>query len=188
LDSLSQKQRKRTQYIRSKIAVKNRKKGLNMLLREISKPRGVMVEIGCWAGLSTITFVRRFEKVFAIDPWINGYDDENDKVSRGIPMNIIEDIFDHRMKPFDHMEKIKKMSLDAAPSFEDKSLDFVYIDACHQYESVLSDINAWLPKIKPGRFIGGHDYSWTGVAKAVDEVFGKPDKTFRDTSWLKEVV
>jgi predicted O-methyltransferase YrrM len=77
-------------------------------------------------------------------------------------------------------------SIYAAKSYEDKSLDFVFIDANHDFEFVKQDIESWLPKIKPGGYIGGHDYSESdghkGVVKAVDEAF--PEKEIIGTSWL----
>lgn len=62
---------------------------------------------------------------------------------------------------------------------DDASLDMVFIDADHNYESVKADIAAWLPKVKPGGIISGHDYSgdmygsFPGVDQAVHEAFGK---------------
>lgn len=68
------------------------------------------------------------------------------------------------------------LSWDAATFYEDKSLDFVMIDADHSYGSVRRDIDAWLPKVKPGGIIAGHDYIDFapldfGVMKAVNETF-----------------
>jgi len=64
-------------------------------------------------------------------------------------------------------------SADTANKAMDKSLDFVFIDAAHDYKSVKKDILAWLPKIKEGGYIAGHDYpGYPGVKKAVDEIFG----------------
>jgi hypothetical protein len=65
-------------------------------------------------------------------------------------------------------------SISAATNFMDASVDVIYIDADHSYESVKSDLNIWYPKIRDGGFICGHDYqvsggTWPGVTKAVDE-------------------
>jgi predicted O-methyltransferase YrrM len=50
-------------------------------------------------------------------------------------------------------------SLEGAKQFEDDSLDFVFIDADHEYQAVLQDIHHWLPKVKPGGCLSGHDYN-----------------------------
>lgn len=52
--------------------------------------------------------------------------------------------------------------------------DFVFLDADHSYEGLSADIKAWAPKIKPGGWLGGHDYENTdfpkfGVTQAVNE-------------------
>jgi hypothetical protein len=50
-------------------------------------------------------------------------------------------------------------------------LDLVYIDACHSYECVRNDLNAWFGKVKKGGIIAGHDYKNNdyGVRQAADE-------------------
>jgi len=53
---------------------------------------------------------------------------------------------------------IRGFSVDAAKDFDNKSLDFVYIDANHNFQNVTNDICAWLPKIKKGGIISGHDF------------------------------
>ncbi len=69
---------------------------------------------------------------------------------------------------------IRLDSLQAAQLYPDRSLDFVFIDANHDYEPVLADIHAWLPKIRTGGHIAGHDYmSDKQVKRAVDETFGR---------------
>ena len=99
-----------------------------------------------------------------------------------------EHYFDLRAKPW-NLTKHKTDSLTAAQHYKDHTFDLVYIDASHQYEHVKADINAWLPKVKPGGVIGGHDYAngWQGVIKAVDETFGEPDATFTDNSWAVRI-
>lgn len=61
-----------------------------------------------------------------------------------------------------------------ANKFPDKSVDEVFIDGDHKYHSVIADIDAWLPKMKPGGIMSGHDYGTfaQGVIDAVTERFG----------------
>jgi Methyltransferase domain len=65
-------------------------------------------------------------------------------------------------------------SLEAANGLSDGTLDFVFIDADHGYDAVKADIAAWLPKIRPGGWVTGHDYDlekFPGVVRAVEETF-----------------
>lgn len=55
-------------------------------------------------------------------------------------------------------EHIRKMSVDAAAMFKDEQLDFVFIDGNHSYDAVMSDLNAWYPKVHKGGIVAGHDY------------------------------
>ena len=70
---------------------------------------------------------------------------------------------------------IKNWSTEAAKIFADNSLDFVFIDAQHTYDSLKADIEAWEPKIKKGGYMLGHDIHFPGVLKAVKEIY--PDYT-----------
>lgn len=66
---------------------------------------------------------------------------------------------------------IKKWSLDAVKDFKRESLDFVYIDANHNYDSIMQDIIQWTRKVRPGGIVSGHDYHYKrpscGVVEAV---------------------
>ena len=65
---------------------------------------------------------------------------------------------------------IRKKSVDAAKDFEDESLDFVYIDGSHNFDSVMLDLLYWVPKVKTGGIVAGHDYNegyLNGVIPAV---------------------
>jgi hypothetical protein len=53
---------------------------------------------------------------------------------------------------------IRKFSMDAVKDFDDKSLDFVYIDANHGFRYVIDDIAEWSRKVKRGGIIFGHDF------------------------------
>ncbi len=65
---------------------------------------------------------------------------------------------------------------DAASLFADSTIDFLFVDAGHDYGEALADLLAWVPKVKAGGIIAGHDYSagqFPGVVQAVHEVFGE---------------
>lgn len=86
---------------------------------------------------------------------------------------------------------IRKRSVEAAAAFADASLDFVFIDADHSYEGCLADIRAWLPKVKPGGWICGHDYDHKvytefGVTQAVNESFTDVDLDV-DGTWFHHI-
>jgi hypothetical protein len=61
-----------------------------------------------------------------------------------------------------------RTSVQAAGLFPEGFFDFVYIDAGH--DQAACDLDLWWPKIRPGGFLGGHDYDlvWPEVIRAVD--------------------
>lgn len=69
----------------------------------------------------------------------------------------------------DYVNIIKNDSISASEQYDDNSLDYVFIDACHKYSHVKADLNAWYPKVKPNGFIAGHDIDRPGVEAAVTE-------------------
>jgi Methyltransferase domain len=61
----------------------------------------------------------------------------------------------------------------ASTLFADATIEWVHIDALHDYASVQADIKAWLPKIKPGGWLSGDDYDpvkWPDVVRAVRDL------------------
>ena len=80
-------------------------------------------------------------------------------------------------------------SVTAAGMFSGTAPRFVYIDACHDYESVLADIQAWLDVIVPWGVIAGHDWSaaFPGVEKAVRECFEDDQIEVRGSTWKVEL-
>ena len=147
-----------------------------------------MIEIGSYMGESTMMFASSglFEQIDVIEPHRGNeaFNNENkinwSEVKKEFKLNLrhFKNIIIHH-KDFSHNVDDK---------FEDGSYDFVYIDADHSYESVKKDIELYLPKLKKGGIIGGHDYcpySWPDVIKAVDESIGEPDSVVWDTSWIK---
>ena len=74
----------------------------------------------------------------------------------------------------------RQTSTEAAKRVPHHSLDFVYIDARHDYASVMEDLEAWFDKVRPGGIFAGHDYidgmfpaGEFGVKSAVDKFFAQ---------------
>ena len=134
------------------------------------------VEVGSWRGESAAIFAEsgKFNRLACVDPW------------EGVPT--VEAAFDEVAARFPIISKRKMVSMQAARLMREP-VDFVYIDARHGYQHVKADIEAWLPRVRPGGIIAGHDYEWRhrGVVQAVYETLGIPVHVFRDSSWLVEV-
>ena len=62
---------------------------------------------------------------------------------------------------------IRNFSNQAVNEFEDESLDFVFIDASHDFHSVNEDIYLWKNKVKKGGMVSGHDIDLLQVRMAV---------------------
>ena len=152
----------------------------------------VICEIGCFIGISTETFLQYSpKKLYAIDAWglLNeSYEDCNWILDGKLNFNSVEETFRTMAKNYDNIEIIKNYSHLASLQFKDQSLDFIYIDGEHKYESVKQDILNWMPKIKSSGYISGHDINQIGVVKAVSEIFDRQSiVAFDDTSWLVKV-
>lgn len=155
-----------------------------------------LAEIGVWKGHSISFLANEIRKtnpeaveLYAIDLFEDSQD-SNFIHDSGI-MNEVREITSIYNKVLEKTETrkmitdIKSISWEAADRFEDEYFDFVFIDADHSYESVKKDIIAWLPKIRKGGIISGHDYSnnHKGVMKAVNEIFGDKAKVYNNTVW-----
>lgn len=90
----------------------------------------------------------------------------------------------------DRSHVLEMLTSEAASKIPDGSQDFVFIDADHSYEGCRQDIRMYLPKIRSGGLIMGHDYNasaYPGVIRAVDETFSNRVRIHDDCVWSVEV-
>lgn len=134
---------------------------------------GTIVEVGCWKGASTIFLALEAREkqvsVFCVDTWLGSSEHSN---TNEVKERKLFGVFLENMRPvIDDISVLRISSVSASRVFEDGSLDAVFIDADHAYESVRQDILCWLPKVKSGGILAGHDYvsAYGGVIKAVNE-------------------
>lgn len=95
--------------------------------------------------------------LFGVDPWepYKGYKD----FARLGTFTSLEAQAHERLDKYEKYHFVKEYSMEAAETFTDEVLDFVYIDANHSEPYVSQDINAWFKKVKKGGIVAGHDYA-----------------------------
>lgn len=103
-------------------------------------------------------------RLYCVDPWdaYPGYPDYPDQGD--LDRRCLAAV--ERLKPYDAVI-ITRYSMDAVSGIENNSLDFVYIDANHDFPHVAEDIFYWSQKVRPGGIVSGHDYHFPQVAGAV---------------------
>lgn len=153
------------------------------------------VEVGVWRGTNIISIAKRFNSVMCY-----GYDSydsleysnqsfyKDDKAQ--ILIKEADIVFNHVKSESLKLKNFflyRKSSEQGANDFEDESIDMVFIDANHSFLSVKNDINNWLPKVKKGGCLSGHDYSlkFYGVVQAVNLILGADSIIVKsDDTWF----
>lgn len=77
---------------------------------------------------------------------------------------------------FPQLRILRMSSLEAVKIFPEKYFDLVFIDADHFYDPLKQDIKNWLPLVRKGGMLSGHDYGskrFPDCMRAVDECLGK---------------
>lgn len=142
------------------------------LYKEVMKlPEGsLIVEIGAYVGRSShvlcTTAKLRNCKVISIDPFLPAFDGwHNSDPKSAFTENVLT--------KFDNLQLIEGYSQDVYEQVP--NCDFLFIDGDHSYEGVKSDMELYLPKLKPGARVAFHDYvgsSFYGLQQAVNEKVG----------------
>lgn len=149
-------------------------------------------EIGVKEGRCISYLLRAFPELMmiAVDPWET--QPEGNETYQGWDFRDIYQQYKTNIIDVEHrIIEMRDYSTEAAFFINDETLDFVFIDAQHDYDSVCEDIKAWLPKIKAGGFISGHDYDPDpernyGVIQAVTDTLGEIT-TGDNFTWMKQV-
>lgn len=147
------------------------------------------VEVGTWKGRSAaymaVEIINSGKSIRfdCVDTW----EYVPDQVD--LPAELYTDLYNtflSNIEPVKHIiNPVRSRSTDAAKLYNNESLDFIFIDAAHDYENVLKDMKAWYPKLKSGGVFAGHDYSWSKeVKKAVHEFFGDRPIIEKEGCWI----
>ena len=159
------------------------------------------VEVGVKAGEFSAAILERWDgrELISVDPWAEA--PEGDYVDLA---NVAQAAHEanfaaarSRLARFGPRSSLWRMTGDeAAERIEPGSLDFVYLDARHDRESVARDLSTWAPLVRSGGILAGHDYldgtfpphGEFGVRSAVDSFFAgtglRVHATLADRPWV----
>lgn len=170
-------------------------------LRHIKRDSPRIAEIGVEFGGYTDQYINYFEspEVHLVDLWST--EGNEDPYFKDQPEQLEYALQQINRKYGDdgRVRICKGLADEWVDKFDDGFFDWIYIDACHTYEAVKNDITKWLPKVKKGGIISGHDffpdpnnivYSSFGVDQAVVEIFGSDfslTNEFYYKTWYHEV-
>lgn len=143
-------------------------------LLEAHRPM-VCVELGTWKGASAIAMARVLRKwgghLTCIDTW-TGAVDQVWGTKSGYPGMLVECANNIITAGVEANVCLMPAKTDEAAAHWSGWIDFLYVDADHSYQSVVTDLAMWWPFVKKGGLIAGDDYGnpqYPGVAEAWDE-------------------
>jgi hypothetical protein len=142
------------------------------------KDGDTIVEVGVWMGRSIIFLAQELQrlgktkcKLYAVDTFVGEKNQPAHTATIEEHGGSLRDVFVEnitRCGVADMITIIENDSAEAAACFAPKSVDFCFVDAAHDYESVKRDVAAWLPKVRGT--IAGHDAQHEPVLRAVREL------------------
>lgn len=153
------------------------------------------VEVGSWKGRSACYMAVEIHNsgkniLFdCVDTWDGSDEHKDPSLNTYEPLLLNKDglynEFLKNIEPVKHIiTPVRLTSVAASSRYVDGSLDFVFIDAAHDYDNVKNDILHWKNKITPGGRIAGHDYDYPDVSRAVHEIFSRADIEATEGCWV----
>lgn len=169
------------------------------LLLDRRRLLGCGVEVGVKGGEYSELLLDTWHgrNLISVDPWLEAPEGEYLDVAN-VRQEKHEDYYHEalsRLSRFGDRSTVWRMMGDeAADRIPGHCLDFAYLDARHDYESVMQDLEQWIGKVRPGGVLAGHDYidgrfaeGDFGVKSAVSEFFSLRHlpvrATFADPPW-----
>jgi hypothetical protein len=143
-----------------------------MLGRSLSPKTKLVVELGSWLGLSTRYIADHAPRaaVLCVDTWEGSPEHKTQpRFARLLPK--LFETFQARCWLYrDRVVPVRATSLDGLRRVHESGAepDFIYVDAEHSYQAVTAELTL-IRELFPLTLVGGDDYDWSGVRKAVDE-------------------
>src|SRR5687768_13145877 len=148
-----------------------------LALLEQTRPQ-VVVELGSWLGASAIAMARVVRRwggtVTCVDTWCGELDEHGaspDPTGKS-PLMILSCARAMVQAGVSASLRLIPATTREAAKHWRGPIDLLYVDAGHGYSDVLTDLEAWVPHVRPGGVIAGDDYGhprYPGVQWAWDE-------------------
>lgn len=151
------------------------------------------VETGVFLGSDIVTFGLKCKQrkiyplIIAVDNFLSENISEASKTYVGVHSDFRK-AFEKNLQVnglWEMVQIIESDSIKAAEQFDDGTIDFLFLDSCHEYTYIKEELLKWLPKMKRDSVIGGHDFPADGVKRAVSEVLGDVNQTSNGASYWK---
>lgn len=144
------------------------------------------IEIGTGGGDLTTTLLLNFPNLVlvTIDPWkhVDGVEFEASWPQEAL--DNAQRIARERLKEYAGRIVILAMPSKEALEWCPDYVDFVWIDGDHSAEAVTFDIENYLPLIRPGGIIGGHDFGQVHpLTEIIHKKFGDRLNSGNDFTW-----
>lgn len=145
-------------------------------LREISAGKKIVVHLGVWKGKSVLASADTIDPVsgivFGVDHFWGSKDERDKDHAEAVnPLSILIQAH-YYASQLGRRRSVIFLTMDtgqAAAYFPFESVEVLFVDGGHDYQSVINDLWAWSTKMKFGSVMCGDDYKWPGVRQAVSE-------------------
>lgn len=144
---------------------------LGVLFNELGHKVGAEIGVANGVNSEALLKVNPELKLFCVDPWTPYKHWSERRMKKRYTTTIA------CLAPY-NVVILRKTSMEALLDIPDASLDFVYIDARHDYVNFRNDLNGWDKKVHSGGIVSGHDYTSLhrcGVLQAVNEYVKEND-------------
>lgn len=136
---------------------------------------GSIVEIGCYCGRSICSIANLIKIKRLLVTSVDLFCPNSIYISgefAKVDANNMLDIFKSNINQFDIKSNIIKAdSVTASKMCQHQLFDLIMIDADHNYNSVIQDIESWVPLLNKNGIICGHDADQAAVKAAIHKKF-----------------
>jgi hypothetical protein len=158
---------------------------------------GMAVEVGSWVGESALAICKGLperSQLVCVDTFLGSPCDGSGRMAIRVGGDVVRRAFDLNTKKYQDENILRVWSMTdalarAQMEKRDWKVDFLYLDADHEYDFVRRQIEGWTKFMSPEGVIAGHDFAvgFPGVERAVREMFSEFTHIEGTAVWYADV-